>query len=120
MGSNNTAARNLFTWTITSIGPGGNQVEAGVWFQRIQSNDLLAQYQYGQASFSTLAVVSAGNGEDIHGGAFANGTGLAIDSDRGICGRHVQDFVAAGSAGRIQIGVDKWWNEVQGRASNYV
>jgi hypothetical protein len=56
VGSNNKAARNLFTlddhvyWSH-----GKNQVEAGVWFQRIQSNDLLAQYQYGQASFSTLA-----------------------------------------------------------------
>lgn len=32
-----------------------HQLEAGVWLQRIQANDNLAQYQYGQASFGSLA-----------------------------------------------------------------
>jgi hypothetical protein len=55
VGSNNRTARNLFTeddhiyWS-----KGRQQIEAGVWLQRIQANDLLAQDQYGQASFSTL------------------------------------------------------------------
>ena len=55
-GSNNQAVRNLYTvddhvfWTR-----GKHQVEAGVWLQRLQSNDNLAQNQYGQASFSTLS-----------------------------------------------------------------
>ena len=59
VGSNNTATRNLFTvddhvfWSH-----GRHQIEAGVWLQRIQSNDLLAQDQYGQASFSTLTNAS--------------------------------------------------------------
>lgn len=54
-GSNNRTARNLFTvddhvyWSR-----GKHQVEAGGWLQRVQSNDMLAQNQYGQASFSTL------------------------------------------------------------------
>ena len=55
MGSNNTATRNLFTFDDHVYwSHGRNQIEAGVWLQRIQSNDLLAQDQYGQASFSTL------------------------------------------------------------------
>ena len=55
VGSNNTAARNLFTFDDHVYwSRGRHQVEAGVWLQRIQSNDLLAQDQYGQASFSTL------------------------------------------------------------------
>ena len=60
-GSNNTTARNLFTvddhiyWTR-----GTHQIEAGVWLQRLQSNDFLAQNQYGQASFSTLAAFETG------------------------------------------------------------
>jgi hypothetical protein len=60
-GSNNSTARNLFTaddhiyWTR-----GKHQVEAGLWVQRLQSNDFLAQNQYGQASFSTLANFLAG------------------------------------------------------------
>jgi hypothetical protein len=55
-GSNNQAVRNLFTvddhifWTR-----GRHQIEVGVWLQRLQSNDNLAQNQYGQASFSTLS-----------------------------------------------------------------
>jgi Carboxypeptidase regulatory-like domain len=55
-GSNNQAVRNLFTadehvfWTR-----GRHQLEVGIWLQRMQSNDNLAQNQYGQASFSTLS-----------------------------------------------------------------
>jgi hypothetical protein len=60
-GSNNQAVRNLFTvdehvfWTH-----GRHQLEAGVWLQRLQSNDNLAQNQYGQASFSTLSAFLKG------------------------------------------------------------
>ena len=60
-GSNNTAVRNLFTvadhvyWS-----PGKHQIDAGVWFERVQANDNLAQDQYGQASFSTLSSFLAG------------------------------------------------------------
>ncbi|KAA6456621.1 carboxypeptidase regulatory-like domain-containing protein [Acidobacteria bacterium AB60] len=60
-GANNLTARNLYTvddhiyWTH-----GKHQVEAGVWLQRLQSNDFLAQNQYGQASFSTLAAFEKG------------------------------------------------------------
>ena len=60
-GSNNSTTRNLITvddhvyWTR-----GKHQLEAGVWLQRLQSNDYLAQNQYGQASFSTLAAFEQG------------------------------------------------------------
>jgi Carboxypeptidase regulatory-like domain len=61
-GSNNQAVRSLFTvdehvfWTH-----GRHQLEVGVWLQRLQSNDNLAQNQYGQASFSTLSSFLQGN-----------------------------------------------------------
>ena len=55
VGSNNAATRNLFTWDDHVYwSHGRHQIEVGLWLQRIQSNDLLAQDQYGQASFSTL------------------------------------------------------------------
>jgi hypothetical protein len=60
-GSNNTTVRNLITvddhvyWTH-----GQHQIEAGVWLQRLQSNDFLAQNQYGQASFATLDAFEKG------------------------------------------------------------
>jgi Carboxypeptidase regulatory-like domain len=55
VGSNNATARNLFTWDDHIYWQHRrHEIEAGVWLQRIQSNDMLAQDQYGQASFSTL------------------------------------------------------------------
>ena len=57
--SNNKTARNLFTVDDHVYrSHGRNQVEAGAWLQRVQSNDLLAQDQFGQASFSTLTTLS--------------------------------------------------------------
>jgi hypothetical protein len=62
VGSNNAASRTLYTiddhifYTL-----GKHQIEAGVWFQRLQSADNLAQNQYGQASFASLATFLAGN-----------------------------------------------------------
>ena len=55
VGSNNTSVRNLLTWDDHIYwSRGRHQIEAGVWLQRVESNDLLAQSQYGQVSFSTL------------------------------------------------------------------
>ena len=61
VGSNNGITRNLFTvddhayYTV-----GTNTIQAGVWLQRLQSNDNLAQDQYGQASFASLTTFLAG------------------------------------------------------------
>ncbi|HEY6374779.1 MAG TPA: carboxypeptidase-like regulatory domain-containing protein [Edaphobacter sp.] len=61
VGSNNTTARNLFTFDDhIFFTRGRHQIEAGVWLQRLQSNDNLAQNQYGQASFSALSTFLAG------------------------------------------------------------
>jgi hypothetical protein len=55
VGSNNSVSRNLYTaddhiyYTI-----GKHTVEAGGWVQRLDSNDNLAQNQYGQASFADV------------------------------------------------------------------
>jgi hypothetical protein len=61
VGSNNAIARNLFTFDDHIFYTRGkHQIEAGVWFQRLQSNDNLAQNQYGQASFASLATFLTG------------------------------------------------------------
>ncbi|HEY1742752.1 MAG TPA: carboxypeptidase-like regulatory domain-containing protein, partial [Granulicella sp.] len=55
VGANNAITRNLFTFDdhiFYTIGK--HQIEAGVWLQRLQSNDNLAQDQFGQASFASL------------------------------------------------------------------
>lgn len=62
VGSNNAITRNLFTFddhVFYSLGK--HQIELGAWVQRLQSNDNLAQNQYGQASFASLATFLAGN-----------------------------------------------------------
>ncbi len=61
VGSNNAITRNLFTFDdhiFYSVGK--HQIEVGAWLQRLQSNDNLAQDQYGQASFASLATFLAG------------------------------------------------------------
>ena len=98
VGSNNNSARNLFTWDDHVYwSHGRNQVEAGVWLQRIQSNDLLAQDQYGQASFSTLAIFPAGHSENLYRGSFAHGTRLAHACRLGLRRRHGQARARASS-----------------------
>ena len=61
VGSNNATTRNLYTFDDhVYYTLGKHQIEAGVWVQRLQSNDNLAQDQFGQASFSSLATFLAG------------------------------------------------------------
>ena len=60
-GSNLFATRNLFTYADTLSGVHGiHQWSAGVWFQRVQSNDRLALGQYGQATFTSLTAFLQG------------------------------------------------------------
>lgn len=61
VGANNATTRNLYTFDDhVYYVIGKHQIEAGVWVQRLQSNDNLAQDQFGQASFSSLATFLAG------------------------------------------------------------
>jgi Carboxypeptidase regulatory-like domain len=118
-GSNNLTARNLFTeddhvyWS-----KGRNQIEAGVWLQRVQANDLLAQDQYGQASFSTETTFLQGTvatftlvpaptelgWRSLEGAAFFEDTIKVTPLE-----------VRAGFRSESTDG----WNESQNRASNY-
>ena len=62
VGSNNQTVRNLFTVDDhVYLVLGNHTLEAGGWLQRLQSNDNLAQNQYGQASFASLSAFLAGN-----------------------------------------------------------
>ncbi|MDE1162689.1 MAG: carboxypeptidase-like regulatory domain-containing protein [Acidobacteriaceae bacterium] len=61
VGSNNSIARNLFTFddhVYYTIGK--HTIQGGIWLQRLQSNDNLAQNQYGQASFASLSTFLTG------------------------------------------------------------
>jgi hypothetical protein len=61
VGANNSIARNLFTFddhVFYTVGK--HTLEGGIWVQRLQSNDNLAQDQYGQASFASLPTFLTG------------------------------------------------------------
>lgn len=119
-GSDNTSTRNLFTvddhiyWSH-----GKQQIEAGVWLQRIQSNDLLAQYQYGQASFSTLATFLQGTVKTFT--VVPSPTELGWRSLEGAA--FVEDTIKLTSRLEVRAGFrsesTNGWNEAQGRAANY-
>ncbi len=120
VGSDNTTARNLFTfddhifWTH-----GRHQIEAGVWLQRIQSNDNLAQNQYGQASFASLATFLQGTVKTFTvvpaptelGWRSLLGAGYAEDTIR------LTPRLELRAGFRFES--TNGWNEAQGRASNY-
>jgi len=120
VGSNNTTARNLFTWDDHVYwSHGKQQIEAGVWLQRIQSNDMLAQDQYGQASFSTLATFLQGTVKTFT--VVPSPTELGWRSLEGAA--FVEDTIKVTPRLELRAGFrsesTNGWNEVQGRASNY-
>ncbi len=120
VGSNNSATRNLFTWDDHVYWTRGrNQVEFGVWLQRIQSNDLLAQYQYGQASFSTLQTFLQGTVKTFT--VVPSPTELGWRSLEGA--GFIEDTIKLSPRFELRAGFrfesTNGWNESQGRASNY-
>ncbi|MBB5343451.1 TonB-dependent receptor [Tunturibacter empetritectus] len=61
VGSNNATARNLYTFDDhVFYSRSRHQIEVGLWLQSLQSNDNLAQNQYGQASFASLTTFLQG------------------------------------------------------------
>lgn len=121
VGSNNATARNLFTYDDHVYwSRGRHQVEAGGWLQRIQSNDLLAQYQFGQASFSTLSSFLAGTVATFT--VVPSPTELGWRSYEGA--GFVEDTVKVTPRLELRAGFraesTNGWNEARGRAANYV
>ena len=50
--------RNLFTYSdAVSISKGMHQIQAGVWFQRVQDNENIASRQLGVATFASLSTL---------------------------------------------------------------
>jgi len=120
VGSNNAVARNLFTfddhvyWTA-----GRHQLEVGGWVQRLQSNDNLAQNQYGQASFATLQTFLQGTIKTFT--IVPAPTPLNWRSWFGA--GYVEDVWKATPRLEVRAGLrvesSNGWNEANGRAANY-
>ena len=120
-GSNLSAVRNLFTYDDhVAITRGIHQLEAGVWLQRIQANDNLAQNQYGQASFGSLASFLEGTVSTFT--VVPSPTPLGWRSLEGAA--FVQDAMRLTPHLEIRVGFrfesTNGWNESHGRGSNYL
>ncbi len=121
-GSNLRTARNLFTaedhLTLTH---GNHLFDIGVWFQRLQSNDSLVQDQYGQISFSSLQTFIQQGIVSTYTYA-PSYTPLGWRSSEGAF--YAEDAVKLKPSLELRIGFrgefTNGWNEVDGRASNYL
>ncbi|MEG9435739.1 carboxypeptidase regulatory-like domain-containing protein [Edaphobacter sp. HDX4] len=120
VGSNNATTRNLFTfddhifWTH-----GRHQIEAGGWLQRLQSNDNLAQNQFGQASFASLTTFLQGTVKTFT--VVPSPTRLGWRSWMGA--GYLEDTIKLTPRVELRAGLrmesTNGFNESQGRASNY-
>ena len=119
-GSNLQAARNIFTATDqVTLTHGNHLLSAGVWFERLQSNDSLAQNQYGQLSFTNLASFLAGT---VSTYSYApTHTPLGWRSLEGAF--FAEDAIKLKPSLELRLGFrgefTNGWNEAHGRASNY-
>jgi hypothetical protein len=119
-GSNLRAVRNLFTYDDhVAIFHGIHQIEAGIWLQRVQANDLLAQNQYGQASFGSLTSFLQGTISTFT--VVPSPTALGWRSVE-LAG-FVQDSIKLRPNLNLRVGFrfesTDGWNEAHGRAANY-
>jgi hypothetical protein len=124
-GPNNAAnvwnRRNLFTYTDSlQINRGIHQISAGVWFQRLQDNEDTASRQLGQASFASLQTFLQGTVTTFQ--AVTNPNELGWRSLFGAW--YFQDTIKIRPNLTFQAGIrhefTTGWNEVSGRAANYV
>ena len=119
-GSNLHIARNLFTYEDrVTMTKGRHQLSFGAWFQRFQSNEIIALSQYGQATFASLST-------------FLQGTASSFLFDptptkmywRSLFGAfYAEDVFRVNSKLTISLGFrDEFstgWNEAHDRAANY-
>lgn len=119
-GSNLRAVRNLSTVDDrVSLTHGIHQIEAGFWLQRIQANDNLAQNQYGQASFGSLASFLQGTVSTFTVVTAPTPLGWRSLEAAGF----VQDVIRLRSNLQLRLGFrfesTDGWNETHGRGANY-
>ncbi|NYF88034.1 carboxypeptidase-like regulatory domain-containing protein [Tunturiibacter empetritectus] len=120
VGSNNATTRNLYTFDDhVFYSRSHHQIEAGVWLQSLQSNDNLAQNQYGQASFASLTTFLQGTVKTFT--VVPNPTPLNWRSF--MSAAYLEDTWQLTPTFEIRGGIrfesTNGWNEAHGRASRY-
>ena len=113
--------RNLFTFSDSvSYNKGKHQITAGVWFQRLQDNENTASRQLGIATFASLTTFLQGTLTNFQVVPSASTLGF-----RSLFGAwYVDDTIKLRRNLTLQLGLrhefTTGWNEVAGRASNYI
>src|SRR5690348_12147240 len=118
--SNLTAVRNLFTAEDqVAVTHGIHLLKFGVWAQRIQANDNLAQNQYGQATFSNLQSFLDGTVSAFT--VTPSSTLLGWRSFEGAF--YAEDVLKPRPSLELRLGFraesTNGWNEAHNRAANY-
>ena len=113
--------RNLFTFSDgVSYSTGKHQINAGVWFQRLQDNENTASRQLGIATFASLTTFLQGTLTNFQ--VVPSATTLGFRSLFGAW--YVDDSIRLRRNLTLQLGLrhefTTGWNEVAGRASNYI
>ncbi len=113
--------RNLYTFSDSiSYTKGMHQITAGVWFQRLQDNENTASRQLGIATFASLTTFLQGTLTNFQVVPSASTLGF-----RSLFGAwYVDDTIKLRRNLTLQLGLRQefttGWNEVAGRASNYI
>ncbi len=113
--------RNLYTFSDSvSFTAGKQQINAGIWFQRLQDNENVASRQLGVATFASLSTFLAGTLTNFQVVPTANELGW-----RSLFGAwYVDDTIRLRRNLTVQLGLREefttGWNEVAGRAANYI
>jgi hypothetical protein len=124
-GPNNAAnvwnRRNLFTWADDfRFTKGIHEISAGIWFQRLQDNEDTASRQLGAATFASLTTFLQGTVTTFQVVPDPNELGW-----RSLYGAwYAEDNIKLRPHLTIRVGIrqefNTGWNEVDGRASNYL
>lgn len=119
-GSNLDVHRNLFTYEDDlALAHGRNQVAAGVWLQRFQSNENLALSQYGQATFTSLQTLLQGVASSL----LYNPAPTPLNWRAYFGAWFVQDTIRLTPKLTATLGFraesSSGWNEAHGRAATY-
>jgi hypothetical protein len=124
-GPNNAAGvwnrRNLFTYSDSvQMTRGMHQISAGVWLQRLRDNEDTASRQLGVASFSNLTTFLQGTVTTFQAAPNPNELGW-----RSLFGAwYFEDAIRLAPHLTLQAGIrhefTSGWNEVSGRAANYI
>src|SRR5713226_4456304 len=119
-GSNLHIARNLFTYEDRLTWKRGrHQLSLGAWFQRFQSNEIIALSQFGQATFTSLQTFLQGTAS-----TFLFDPAPTAMNWRSLFGAfYGEDVVRLSPKLSLSLGFrtefSTGWNEAHGRAANY-